>query len=66
MLRRKRVVRLHLVDSHASFEGVLLGVDANHYRLANVKQLESSERTIELAGDAWVPRSRVLYVQVVG
>ena len=66
MLLRKRLVRLHLVDQNRSFEGVLVGMDANHYRLANPKQLESAERSFELQGEAWVPRDRVLYVQVLG
>lgn len=66
LMGRKRLVRLHLAESRQSFEGVLVGVDARHYRLANVKQIEDAGRTLEPEGEAWVPRERVLYVQVLG
>lgn len=64
--RRKRLVRLHLQDGAPSIEGFLLGQAAGHYQLAAPKLLEAQERTLELAGEAWVPRERVLYVQVLG
>jgi hypothetical protein len=47
-------------------EGILTGIDRNHYRLAAPKQIESADVTLELKGDAWIPRDRVLYVQVLG
>lgn len=61
-----RLVRLHLKDENRSLEGVWIGLDASHYRLANVSQLETLDRTIELEGEVWVPRERVLHVQVLG
>jgi hypothetical protein len=67
MLLRKRLVRLHLADDQPSMEGILVGKDADHYRLAAAKLLlENPDRTLELQGEAWVPRSRVLYLQVLG
>lgn len=64
MLRRKRLVRLHLASDERSFEGVLVGFEAGHYRLVNAKMLETAERTFEL-GEIWVQRERVLLVQTV-
>lgn len=48
-----------------SVEGIFLGFDAGHYRLANAKLLETTDRTHEL-GETWVPRERVLHAQVLG
>lgn len=64
--RRRRLVRLHLVGQEPSIEGVFLGFTAGHYRLANASMIETAERTHVLDGEAWVPRDRVLYAQVVG
>lgn len=64
--RRKRLVRVHLRDDGPSLEGVLLGVERGHYRLAAGKHLESEGRTHDLAGETWVPRANVLYLQVIG
>lgn len=64
--RRKRLVRLHFDGKDASLEGVLLAVQSGHYRLANASHLESEGRTHALDGEAWVPRERVLYLQVIG
>lgn len=66
MLRRKRLVRLHLASDERSIEGILVGQDVGHYRLANAKMLESADRTLELSGEVWVQRERVLLVQVLG
>jgi hypothetical protein len=63
---RKRRVRLHLKDENRSLEGIWIGMGAGHYRLASATQLEAVDRTIELEGEAWVPRERVLYMQVIG
>lgn len=60
--RKTRLLRLHL-DGKPSIEGVFLGYEAGHYRLANAKLLlEDPPRTLEL-GEAWVPRERVLHAQ---
>jgi hypothetical protein len=64
-LRRRRV-RIHLRGETRSLEGIWIGNAAGHYRLAKVEQLEAAGRTLELEGEAWIPRERVLYLQVIG
>lgn len=64
--RKRRLLRLHLEGGQPSIEGVFLGFEAGHYRLAAAKLLEAADRTIELHGEAWVPRERVLHAQVLG
>lgn len=64
--RRRRLLRLHLIKQEPSIEGVFLGFQAGHYRLANASMLETTERTHALEGETWVPRDRVLYGQVIG
>lgn len=67
MLRRRtRKLRLHLVDRRESIEGIFLGYEAGHYRLAHAEYLRESDQTLELQGEAWVPRERVLWAQVTG
>jgi len=63
--RRKRLLRLHLEGREESVEGILLGFEAGHYRLANARLLETAERSIGI-GETWVPRDKVVYAQVVG
>lgn len=63
--RRKRLLRLHIEGRDESIEGIFLGFEAGHYRLANARLLETADRSIPL-GEAWVPRERVLHCQVVG
>ena len=66
-LRKPRMVRLHLRDPKApTLDGILLGVQAGHYRLGNVTHLETADRSHALDGEAWVPVDRVLYLQVTG
>jgi hypothetical protein len=64
--RRKRKLRLHLVDRRESIEGIFLGYEAGHYRIVNANYLRESDQTLELEGEAWVPRERVLWAQVTG
>ena len=66
LMWRRRLVRLHMLDSSPSVEGVLVGLVAGHYRLLNVSLLETEGRTHELDGEAWVPKERVLLVQRLG
>lgn len=63
---RKRLVRLHMRESYPSVEGVLLKRWSGHYVVASPKLLESAEISHELEGELYVPRERVLYVQVIG
>lgn len=65
-LLRRRLVRLHLVDPHPSIEGILVSARDGHYRLLRPAVLESTERTQELEGEAWVPKDRVIFVQRLG
>jgi hypothetical protein len=60
--RRARFVRLHM--DGASMEGLLLGRDADHYRLANVTLLKEAAK-VQLDGEQWVPVERVIFVQVL-
>lgn len=64
--RKPRLVRVHFRDVNESVEGVLLGTDAGHYRLANARRLIAEEQSQPLAGEQWYPRERVLFVQVLG
>ncbi len=66
MFLRKRRVRIHLKDETRSLEGIWVGYAAGHYRLVAAEQLEEIGRTIPVDGEAWIPRERVLYVQVLG
>ncbi len=63
---RTRRVRLHMKDDTPSLEGFLTGTVDNHYRLAKPAILEREDRTVDLSGEAWVARERVLFVQVLG
>lgn len=63
---RKRQVRVHLKDEEFSLEGIWIGLDAGHYRLASAGHLETADRTRPVAGEVWVPREKVLYLQVIG
>jgi hypothetical protein len=66
--RRKRLLRLHLKDEDRSIEGIFLGYEAGHYRLANARLIESVAGQVQsygLDGESWVPRDRVLYGQVL-
>mgnify|MGYP001179288166 CR=1 FL=1 len=68
LLRRKRLVRLHLevTDGQPStVEGVRLGVWGGHYVLMLPKVLEAADRTHALDGVLEVPRGRVIFCQVL-
>lgn len=57
------LVRVHLLDDERSFEGVLVAVTPDHYRLRNASHLLTAEQSIALDGETWIPRERVLLVQ---
>lgn len=61
--RQPEVVRVHYSDDDRSVEGVLVSVSRDHYRLANARQFSSTESSVALDGEAWIPRDRVLLVQ---
>lgn len=58
------LVRLHTFDQGPSFEGVLVSRDAGHYRLLNSSVINETG-TVPLEGEAWVPSTNVLFVQVL-
>ncbi|MCC6743416.1 MAG: hypothetical protein IT175_06110 [Acidobacteria bacterium] len=66
MIRRRRLVRLHLTDDRPSFEGVLVSARGGHYRLANARVFAAEGESYALDGEQWIPKGRVLYVQVLG
>lgn len=62
-LRRRRRVRIHLVDAAPSLEGYLVGLWRQHYVLALPELVEAPDRTIALEGQVRVPAGRVLFIQ---
>lgn len=52
-------------DDSPSIEGFLVGIVANHYRLAKPTVIETPERSHELKGEAWIDRAGVLFLQVL-
>jgi hypothetical protein len=60
-----RRVRLHFKNENRSLEGVWVGMAAGHYRIAKPEQIEAVDRTLELEGEAWVPREDVMLLQVL-
>jgi hypothetical protein len=60
-----RMVRAHIQGQEFSLEGILVGEEAAHYKLANASHIESAEKSWNLPGVTWVPRERVLYLQEV-
>lgn len=63
MVRRKRLVRLHLDGDKPSLEGILAGQPAGHYRLLKPVMLRAAGQSDELDGELLVPRERVVFVQ---
>lgn len=61
-----QLVRLHLRNDEPSFEGILMDDLAGHYRLMNVSLFQDEGEAVKLEGESWIPRERVLFVQVIG
>ncbi len=61
---RKRAVRIHFHDDQPSLEGICLGQKAGHYVLAKVRVVSGTDDAVELSGEVWVPREKVLMLQV--
>lgn len=53
-------------ETEVTLEGVFLGFEADHYRLAAAVHVRSDGEGIPLDGEAWIPQTRVLYAQIVG
>ena len=64
VLRRRRV-RIHQLDPAPTVEGILLNSWNGHYRLLKAEIVEGAGRTIELQGEAWIPRERVILIETV-
>ena len=64
VLRRRRV-RIHQLDPAPTVEGILLNSGNGHYRLLKAEIVEGTGRTIELQGEAWIPRERVILIETV-
>ncbi len=65
MFRRKRLVRLHQLGDSPSYEGILVGRPNGFYRLVNGNLVEAPGRSTSLEGETWVPRERVVLMQVL-
>jgi hypothetical protein len=59
------MVILHQLDPAPSVKGILAGRVAGHYRLLNAQLLEAADRSHALPGEVWVPRERVILVQIL-
>lgn len=63
---RRRLVRLHFADSSPSMDGIYVGKEAGHYVLMKAAILsEDGEDPVGLEGETWVPKERVLFMQVL-
>ena len=49
----------------ASIEGIFVGVEAGHYRLAAARHIEGEQQSEPLKGETWIPEARVFYAQAV-
>lgn len=65
LLLRRRRVRLHQLADAPTIEGILVGSLDSHYRLLKPVLWENPERSHDLEGEAWVPRERVVFVEVI-
>ena len=65
LILRRRRVRLHQLDPAPTIEGLLVNSWDGHYRLLKASVLEGPDRTIELSGDVWVPKERVVFIETV-
>jgi hypothetical protein len=63
MFAKKRVVRLHFVGDSPSIEGIFLGTQASNYVLAKA-ELVREDSNVALEGETWIPKERVLFMQV--
>ena len=64
VLRRRRV-RIHQLDPAPSVEGILVSSLDGHYRLLKASVLRPDGQALELEGEAWIPREKVILVETV-
>lgn len=63
-MRRKRV-RVHFLNFDPSVEGILVSSFGDHYRLLKPALIEAPDRTHDLTGEVWIPRERVVFLEVI-
>ena len=63
VIRRKRLLRLHLEGMNESIEGIYVGVWAGHYVLRAASVLQGPDESRSLEGTVRVPKTRVLFAQ---
>lgn len=64
VLRRRRV-RIHQLGEAPTLEGILIGSLDNHYRLIRPVLWEAPNRSHDLDGEVWIPREKVVFVEVI-
>jgi hypothetical protein len=66
-VRRRRLVRAHLVGMTESVEGILTGRTRDFYILAAAKVVNETGDTHTLtgSGESLIPRDRVLFLQTL-
>lgn len=69
-LRGRRLVRIQLINNKGAdagaVDGILLSIDAGHYKLANCYFYEhrpGAEGT-EMIGETWIPNDRVMLLSI--
>lgn len=62
---RRRRVRIHQAGDLPTIEGFLANSFNDHYRLLQPVLWEAPDRSHSLAGEAWVPRERVIFVETI-
>ena len=60
---KKRAVRVHFADDSPSIDGIFLGTEAGHYVLAKAELVREDDK-VGLDGVTWIPKERVLFMQV--
>lgn len=63
MLRRKRFGRLHTIEPHPTYEGILLGRWGGHYHLIHCKLLRGEGQSIAMDGHIEVPAENIVCFQ---
>ena len=64
VLRRRRV-RIHQADDGPTLEGFLANSFNDHYRLLQPVLWEAPDRSHSLTGEAWIPKSRVVFLETI-
>ena len=65
MFTKRRVVRVHFADDSPSIDGAYVGTSAGHYVIAKAGLVREEGEPVALDGEAWVPKERVLFMQVL-